>query len=98
MARPVVWSREAKQDLADIYHYIRLDNPEAAKAVTDKIRTLTKMLPDHPWIGRIVPEHGREDIRERIYSRYRIFYQLVGDEKIRILHIFHSAQEELPDL
>ena len=98
MARRVVWSREAKQDLADIYHFSKLDNPEAAKAVANKIRELTKILSDHPWIGRIVPEHGREDIRERIYRRYRIFYQVSGDDKVRILHVFHSAQDELPDL
>lgn len=98
MARRVVWSRGARQDLADIYHYIKLDDKRAAQAVTDKIRTLTKALPDHPWIGRVVPELDREDIRERIHGSYRILYQLVGDDKIRILHIFHSAQEELPDL
>lgn len=98
MARRVVWSREAKQDLAEIYQYIKTDNPKAAKTVVDRIRGLTKLLPEHPWIGRVVPEHGREDIRERIYSRYRLFYQISGEDKIRILHIFHSAQEELPDL
>ena len=98
MARRVVWSREAKQDLADIYQYIKTDNPKAAKTVVDRIRSLTKLLPEHPWIGRVVPEHGREDIRERIYSRYRLFYQISGEDQIRILHIFHSAQEELPDL
>lgn len=98
MAPRIVWSREAKQDLANIYHYIKLDNPQAAKAVTDKIRRLVKTLPEHPWIGRVVPEHNREDIRERIHSPYRILYQLVGDEKIRVLQIFNSIQEDLPEL
>jgi plasmid stabilization system protein ParE len=97
VARRVVWSRKARQELADIYHFIKLDDKRAAQALTDKIRSLTKALPEHPRIGRVVPEVGREDVRERIHGNYRILYQLVG-EKIRILHVFHSAQEELPDL
>lgn len=98
MARRVIWSGEARQDLADIYHYIKVDDAKAARKVTDTIRNLVKALPEHPWLGRMVPEHGREDIRERIYGRYRILYQLWEDDKIRVLHIFHSAQEELPDI
>ena len=98
MARRVTWSPEARQDLADIYHYIKLDNLKAAKSVTDRIRRLTKALPDQPWIGRVVPEFGREDIREQIHNQYRIVYQLVGDDQIRVLHIFDTAQEELPGL
>ncbi len=97
MARRVTWSPEARQDLADIYHYIKFDNLKAAKAVTDRIRKLTKALPDQPWIGRVVPEFGREDIREQIHNQYRLVYQLVGDDQIRILHIFDTAQEELPE-
>ena len=43
MARRVVWSREAKQDLADIYHYIKSDNPKAAKSVVDVAAQMDKV-------------------------------------------------------
>ena len=93
--RRVVWSPEARQDLANIYHFIKLDNIKAAKAVTDKLRTLVKNLPDQPWLGRKVPEHDRDELREQIHSHFRIVYELVGDDELYVLQIFHAAQEEL---
>lgn len=93
--RRVVWSPEARQDLADIYHYIKLDNAKAARKVTDVLRNLVKALPDQPWMGRKVPEHDRDDLRELIHSHYRIVYELAGADEIYVLQIFHAAQEEL---
>ena len=98
MARRVVWSPEALEDLAYIYHYIKIDNSRAAKKTVDKLRNLAKKIPDNPEIGKKFPEHDREDVRERVYGSYRLIYQLVGDNEIHILQIFHSRQDELPDL
>jgi addiction module RelE/StbE family toxin len=92
--RRVVWSPEARQDLANIYHYIKVDNAKAARKVTDVLRNLVKALPDQPWRGRKVPEHDRDDLREIIHSHYRIVYELAGDADIYVLQIFHAAQEE----
>ena len=97
MARRVVWSPEALADLADIYHYIKLDNQGAAKNVADKLRNMAKSIPDNPEIRQKCPEHNREDLRQRLYKKYRMIYQLVGDE-VRILQIFHTRREKLPDL
>lgn len=98
MARRVVWSPEALADLADIYHYIKLERPRAAKKVADRLRNLAKSIPDQPWIGVKCLEHDRDDIRQRIDGKYRLIYQLVGEDEIRILQIFHSRRDELPDL
>ena len=98
MARRVVWSPEALADLADIYHYIKLERPRAAKKVADRLRNLAKSIPDQPWIGVKCLEHDRADIRQRIDGKYRLIYQLVGEDEIRILQIFHSRRDELPDL
>ena len=92
--RRLIWSPEARQDLANIYHYIRFDNRKAAKAVTDRLRTLVAGIPDQVWMGRKVPEHDREELREIIHSHYRIVYELT-DSAIHVLQIFHAAQEEL---
>lgn len=45
-------------------------------------------------MGRKVPEHDREELREIIHSHYRIVYELT-DSAIHVLQIFHAAQEEL---
>ena len=98
MARRVVWSPEALEDLADIYHYIKYDNHKAAKKVADTLRNLAKSIPDNPRIGLKCPEHDREDIRHRVWGAYRLIYQLVGETEIHILQIFHTRQEDLPEL
>lgn len=46
-------------------------------------------------MGRKVPEHDRDDLRELIHSHYRIVYELAGADEIYVLQIFHAAQEEL---
>lgn len=98
MARRVIWSPEALEDLADIYHYIKYDNRQAAKMVADTLRKLGKTIPDNPMIGQKCPEHDREDIRHRVWRSYRLIYQLVGETEIHILQIFHTRKKELPDL
>ncbi|HIB69405.1 MAG TPA: type II toxin-antitoxin system RelE/ParE family toxin [Phycisphaerales bacterium] len=54
-------------------------------------------MPNNPEIGQKCPEHNREDLRQRLYKKYRMIYQLVGDE-VRILQIFHARREKLPEL
>ncbi len=44
-----------------------------------------------PRIGRIVPEYRDPNLRERIYSNYRIVYRM-KDEVVEIAAICHGAQ------
>lgn len=92
--RRLIWSPEARQDLANIYHYIKYDNRKAAKAVTDRLRKIVIGIPEQPWMGRKIPDHERDDLREVIHEHYRIVYELT-DSDIYVLQIFHAAQEEL---
>ncbi len=49
-------------------------------------------LENMPYLGRIVPEIGNEQIREIIYRSYRIVYRIKA-EKIEILGVFHGARD-----
>lgn len=42
-----------------------------------------------PLAGRIVPEFGRDDVRETFRRSYRIVYQVAG-QNIRILTVFEG--------
>lgn len=44
-----------------------------------------------PRAGRIVPEAGREDVRERIVGEYRIVYRLQGETAI-LLTVFRASR------
>jgi len=70
------WSARARQDLKDIGHYIARDNPQAARRWIEKIRIRAQQAASMPRSGRIVPEIGREDIREVLEGAYRIVYQI----------------------
>ena len=72
----IVWSPEAIEDIESIAKYIERDSQFYAKAVVNKIFQSTDKLKEFPKIGRIVPELGREDIRELIVYSYRLVHQV----------------------
>ena len=51
----------------------------------------TDRLTDHPRSGRVVPELGKDLVREVILGNYRIIYRLLSDE-VQVLTIHHGAR------
>jgi len=96
MAQRLIWSVAAADDLHSIAEYIARDSPRYAEAVADKILALTRSLPRHPRLGRVVPEFGREDVRERFVFSYRVIYQ-VRQDAIVIVNVIHGRRLYSPD-
>jgi plasmid stabilization system protein ParE len=48
-------------------------------------------LENNPQSGRVVPEFGKEDIRELIVGNYRIIYRIQMDF-VGIARIHHSSR------
>ena len=92
MARVLVWSPEAIEDIEGIATYIERDSPWYAKAVVSKIVETAGSIPEFPELGRIVPELGDENIRERLVHRYRLIYQL-DEKRIVIAALIHGRQD-----
>jgi toxin ParE1/3/4 len=65
------WSPEAVEDLESIADYICRDSEFYARAVATRVLDVCSGLIEFPYIGRMVPEHGDENIRERIVYGYR---------------------------
>lgn len=86
---PVLWTESARRDLAGIGDYIALRSPQAALRFMDELFARTAILETAPRSGRIVPEYGRENIRELIHGNYRIVYQLRGEEAL-VLTVFEG--------
>ena len=59
----------------------------------DRIRSKARTLHTHPDSGRIVKEIEKDSIRELIEGNYRIIYQKISQDNIRILTIHHSARK-----
>jgi plasmid stabilization system protein ParE len=82
--------------LEEICEFIAKGSEHYAKTFAQKIVALIETIPEFPLTGRVVPEYGREDFRERIFQNYRIVYR-VKSEAVEIVAIVYGARL-LPEL
>jgi len=83
-------------DLNEISEYIALDNPAAARRLTQKIYSRVKQLRRHPFSGPVIPEIENFRYRQLIEAPCRIFYE-VRDETVMVLHIIRSERLLRPE-
>jgi len=91
MARRVVWSPRAVDDVEAIAAYIAADSPFYASSVVRRILTLTRTLEKFPFAGRKVPEFDDENLRELIAYSYRVMYR-VGTTEVTIAAVIHGKR------
>ena len=91
MALKIKWSPRAASNLEEICDYIAKDSQYYAILFAKKVTNIVKTIPQFPKSGRIVPEYGDENLREKIYENYRIVYRLKG-KLIEIVAICHGAK------
>jgi toxin ParE1/3/4 len=82
---------EARSDLDAIYDYIARDNPRAAEALLDKIRTRFRLLAEQPSIGRTRPELAPR-LRGLPVGNYLIFYRPT-DDGVEIARVLHGSRD-----
>lgn len=88
----VVWTTPARDDLRAIREFIAQDSERYARVTTERLVTSVQRLQEHPLSGRVVPEIGRQTIREVIDGAYRVVYRVTPDA-IQVLAVVHSARE-----
>ncbi len=87
----VTWSPEAVEDLESIAEYIERDSSFYAQSVISKILEASRNIKEFPLIGRVVPELGNENIRERFVYSYRLVYKM-EKRKILIVAVIHGKR------
>jgi len=73
------WAPVALSDLLSIIDWIRVDRPETAEAVRERLMTAVGRLSRLPLQGRSIPEFrvfGRTGLREIGVPPWRIFYEV----------------------
>ena len=91
----IIWSDSAIHDLKLICEYIAKDNPDAATRVGHGILDHVKILETFPLIGPAYPRRSSGKIREIVYGKYRVFYEVDLEAKVlNVLRVWHSAQDE----
>ena len=88
----VRWTDKALADIEALAVYIAKDSEKYAVIEVARIFEAENILMQYPKSGRMVPELGREDIREIIRGNYRIIYRLISKNRIDILTIHHSRK------
>lgn len=83
------WTARSRRDLADIERFIARDDPGAARRWVMRLETRARKAAMTARAGRVVPEIGRDDVREVIVKGYRIVY-LVRAEDVVVLTVFES--------
>ena len=66
----VSWSRRARKGLCDICDFIARDKPGAAARQVATILDTANRAAMFPTSGRVVPEIGRDELREAILSTH----------------------------
>jgi len=91
MAREVVWTDPAWEDLAAAAEYIARDSEAYAAAFVQEMKDAATSLSEMAERGQIVPEFGDPSIRELLVRPYRLVYRL-NARQIAILAIIHGAR------
>jgi toxin ParE1/3/4 len=87
----VSWSPSSLLDLDSIAEFIAHDSAHYASLFVQSIVAHVEKLSEFPRSGRVVPEYGREELREFIFENYRIVYRVRG-ELIEIATVVHGAR------
>jgi toxin ParE1/3/4 len=92
----VRWTSRANRDVVEIGDYIAADDVDAAIRWLERLLERVKQASRMPRAGRVVPELGRDDIREVIYGAYRVIYR-VELKALVVLAVF-EGHRRLPDV
>ncbi|WP_299440442.1 type II toxin-antitoxin system RelE/ParE family toxin [uncultured Rhodospira sp.] len=84
---PVVFTRQAREDLIDIWLQIAEDNPAVADRVLDRLEDAAGHLGAHPQMGA-ARDDIRPGLRYLINGPYLLLYRLTetGAEIVRAVH------------
>jgi plasmid stabilization system protein ParE len=99
VSRRLIWLPEALQDLVRLRDFIGVHNPSAAQRAAHRIREAVRRLPDHPLIGRSVPDIERHILRDLFIPFGQAGYWLryaVRDDEIIIVRIWHGRENREP--
>lgn len=84
------WLDDALADIAEIYHYIAADDPNAAARVVRRIDTAVQLLGTTPHRGRPGRWPGTRELIV-LPTPYIVPYQVQGN-LVEILRVFHGAR------
>lgn len=86
----IIRTRQAREDVLDIWDYIAAENVPAADKLLRKIDEMVRLLAVQPGIGSSQDKH-RAGLRCQAVGSYLIFYDQTPGT-LRVLRIIHGAR------
>ena len=93
MARTIIWTEAALQDLAEAAEFIAQDSKFYAKSFVKEARQAARSLKRFAERGRVVPELGAPEIRELFVGRYRLIYKIESTKAVYVVRFIHGARD-----
>jgi toxin ParE1/3/4 len=88
----VVLAPSARNDLAELWSYIALDDPKAADRIIERVVEGLKRLGAFPLSGRPRDELAAGVRSYFVRPRYTVFYR-IADDRLEVIHILHHARD-----
>jgi toxin ParE1/3/4 len=85
------YAPRARADIAEIHEYISQHSPRAASSVVNQIRTTSRLLAEHPGLGRETDISGVRVFPTARYS-FLVYHHIRGDELV-IVHVRHGRRD-----
>ncbi len=84
-------TKEAEEDLLQLWIYIAQDNETAANHIYDQIEQKSLLYAENPEIGRTRHE-VRTSLRSFVIAPYTVFYQPI-DDGIILVRVLHGSRD-----
>jgi toxin ParE1/3/4 len=91
MARDVIWTAPAWDDLEAAAEYIARDSAYYAAAFVQATKDAVESCAEMAERGQVVPEFQDDSIRELLVRPYRVVYR-VDARQVTILAVIHGAR------
>ena len=91
MARKVIWSEPAAEDLESATEYIARGSEAYAAAFAREVVEAAESLAEFAERGQVVPEFKDDSIRELLIRPYRLVYR-VRPDRVVISVLVHGAR------
>lgn len=80
-------------DLEEACQYIARDSEQYARLFAQQLMVMLKSMAKERLPGSMVPEYGRENIRERLLYDYRVIVRVRTKQRVlEVARIFHGAR------
>ena len=88
----LVWSQLADRQVDEVVAYMVADDAAAARRWLEELLERVEAWRHFPDAGRVVPELGRDEIRELLVGSYRVIYRR-NEAAVEIAVIRHQARK-----